>query len=193
MKRKKVCVYCASSDSIPTIYKEAAVRLASLCAENGIRIINGAGKTGLMGALSDTCLAQGGEVTGVIPQFMVDLGWCHSGLTETVITEDMAERKQTLRNMADGTIALAGGCGTMEELWETVTSIQLHLYSHPTIILNTNGFYDPLKTWWGKCVQENFVHQDSSQIISFADTPEEALRLFLELPENDVSSKITRG
>ena len=81
----------------------------------------------------------------------------------------------------------------MEELWETVTSIQLHLYSHPTIILNTNGFYDPLKSWWEKCIEENFVHRDSSRIISFADTPEEALRLFMELPENEVSAKITRG
>lgn len=193
MKRNNVCIYCASSDSIPPIYKDAAIRVGELCAEKGIRIINGAGKMGLMGALSNTCLEHGGKVTGVIPQFMVDYGWQHDGLTELIITKDMAERKQTMRDITDGAIALAGGCGTMEELWETITSAQLHLYTHPSIILNTNGFYEPLKLWWERCIQENFVKEESSKLLLFADTPEEAIRLFLETPDNNISEKIKRG
>lgn len=185
--RKNVCVYCASGNYIPQVYKDAAIRLGEICAQQGINIINGAGEMGLMGAMSDACLANGGTVTGVIPQFMVDLGWQHKGLTQLHITDGMASRKQKLRDLSDGIITMAGGCGTMEELWETVTARQLHLYDHPIIVLNTNGFYDSIKEWFEKCVDEQFVRKENANIMAFANTPEEAIELFLSLPERKES------
>jgi uncharacterized protein (TIGR00730 family) len=114
---------------------------------------------------------------------MYDVGWAHTGLTELYVTEDMASRKQKLRDLSDGIITLAGGCGTMEELWESVTSRQLQLYDHPIIVLNTAGFYDPIKNWFETCVKEQFVREANADILVFADTPEEAVRLFEELPD----------
>jgi hypothetical protein len=181
--RKNVCVFCSSGNHIPQVYKDAARRIGELCAEKGINLINGAGTSGLMGESSDACLAKGGTVTGVIPQFMYDVGWAHTGLTELYVTEDMASRKQKLRDLSDGIITLAGGCGTMEELWESVTSRQLQLYDHPIIVLNTAGFYDPIKNWFETCVKEQFVREANADILVFADTPEEAVRLFEELPD----------
>ena len=183
MKRKNVCIFCSSGKYIPQIYNNDAHRIGELCAQKGINLINGAGSCGLMGISSDACLANNGTVTGVIPQFMYDLNWAHKGLTQLYITEDMASRKQKMRDLSDGIITLAGGCGTMEELWETVTARHLHFYDHPIIILNTAGFYNPIKEWFNVCVKEQFVREANSDIISFADTPEEAIRLFEELPE----------
>lgn len=183
MNRKNVCIFCSSGNYIPQVYKDDARRLGELCAEKGINIINGAGAQGLMGITADACLAGSGTVSGVIPKFMLDLGWAHSGLTELHVTDDMASRKQKLRDLSDGIITLAGGCGTMDELWETVTARQLHQYDHPIIVLNTAGFYNPIKEWFQTCINEQFVRQANADLIAFADTPEEAIRLFEELPE----------
>jgi uncharacterized protein (TIGR00730 family) len=183
MKRTKLCIFCASGDLIPDVYKAEARRLGQLCAERHIDIINGAGSIGLMGAVSDSCLSGGGRVTGVIPQFMVNRDWHHKGLTQLLITKDMASRKDTMRRMSDGIIALPGGCGTMEELMETITAKQLGLYTHPIVALNTAGFYDPVRQWLERSVREGFMRQEHAGLISFADTVEEALDLYEQLPE----------
>lgn len=183
MKRTNLCIFCASGDLIPDMYKAEARRLGKLCAEWHIDIINGAGSIGLMGAVSDSCLSGGGRVTGVIPQFMVNRDWHHKGLTQLLITKDMASRKDTMRRMSDGIIALAGGCGTMEELMETITAKQLGLYTHPIVALNTAGFYDPVRQWLERSVREGFMRQEHASLISFADTVEEALDLYEQLPE----------
>ncbi|MDD7251557.1 MAG: TIGR00730 family Rossman fold protein [Prevotellaceae bacterium] len=183
MKRTNLCIFCASGDLIPDMYKAEARRLGKLCAERHIDIINGAGSIGLMGAVSDSCLSGGGRVTGVIPQFMVNRDWHHKGLTQLLITKDMASRKDTMRRMSDGIIALPGGCGTMEELMETITAKQLGLYTHPIVALNTAGFYDPVRQWLERSVREGFMRQEHASLISFADTVEEALDLYEQLPE----------
>ena len=117
-----VCVYCASSTKIAESYFDAARQLGILLAQEGIGIINGAGNIGLMGALSDAALAEGGKVTGVIPHFMVEQGWNHTGLSRLIEVKDMHERKQTMARLSDAVIALPGGCGTLEELLEIITS-----------------------------------------------------------------------
>ena len=183
MKRTNLCIFCASGDLIPDMYKAEARRLGKLCAERHIDIINGAGSIGLMGAVSDSCLSGGGRVTGVIPQFMVNRDWHHKGLTQLLITKDMASRKDTMRRRSDGIIALPGGCGTMEELMETITAKQLGLYTHPIVALNTAGFYDPVRQWLERSVREGFMRQEHASLISFADTVEEALDLYEQLPE----------
>lgn len=179
---KDVCVYCASSTKIPSVYFDAAERLGQLLAKQGINLINGAGRQGLMGRMSDATLACGGTVTGVIPHFMVEQGWHHHGLTRLIETETMHERKQLMAELSDGVIALPGGCGTMEELLEIITWKQLGLYLNPIIILNTDGFYDPLLTLMKQAIGQNFMRREHENIWQVASTPEEAVDLLYVTP-----------
>ena len=182
-----VCVYSASSTKINPVYFKAAEELGSLLAEHHIRLINGAGSIGLMRAVADAVLKNGGEVTGVIPRFMVEQNWHHTGLTELIEVESMHERKQKMANLSDGIVALPGGCGTLEELLEIITWKQLGLYLNPIVILNVNGFFDPLLEMLGKAIDENFMRQQHGDIWKVAQTPEEALRLLYETPIWDIS------
>lgn len=182
-----VCVYSASSTKINPVYFKAAEELGSLLAEHHIRLINGAGSIGLMCAVADAVLKNGGEVTGVIPRFMVEQNWHHTGLTELIEVESMHERKQKMANLSDGIVALPGGCGTLEELLEIITWKQLGLYLNPIVILNVNGFFDPLLEMLGKAIDENFMRQQHGNIWKVAQTPEEALRLLYETPVWDIS------
>ena len=182
-----VCVYSASSTKINPVYFKAAEELGSLLAEHHIRLINGAGSIGLMCAVADAVLKNGGEVTGVIPRFMVEQNWHHTGLTELIEVESMHERKQKMANLSDGIVALPGGCGTLEELLEIITWKQLGLYLNPIVILNVNGFFDPLLEMLGKASDENFMRQQHGDIWKVAQTPEEALRLLYETPVWDIS------
>ena len=182
-----VCVYSASSTKINPVYFKAAEELGSLLAEHHIRLINGAGSIGLMCAVADAVLKNGGEVTGVIPRFMVEQNWHHTGLTELIEVESMHERKQKMANLSDGIVALPGGCGTLEELLEIISWKQLGLYLNPIVILNVNGFFDPLLEMLGKAIDENFMRQQHGDIWKVAQTPEEALRLLYETPVWDIS------
>lgn len=182
-----VCVYSASSTKIAPDYFQAAEELGRLLAEHHIRLINGAGSIGLMCSVADAVLKNGGEVTGVIPHFMVEQNWHHTGLTELIEVESMHERKQKMANLSDGIIALPGGCGTLEELLEIITWKQLGLYLNPIIILNVNGFFDPLLEMLEKAIEENFMRQQHGDIWKVARTPEEAVKLLYETPVWDIS------
>ncbi|WP_294553886.1 TIGR00730 family Rossman fold protein [uncultured Bacteroides sp.] len=182
-----VCVYSASSTKIDPVYFKAADELGRLLAGHHIRLINGAGSIGLMCSVADAVLKNGGEVTGVIPHFMVEQNWHHTGLTELIEVESMHERKQKMANLSDGIIALPGGCGTLEELLEIITWKQLGLYLNPIIILNVNGFFDPLLEMLEKAIEENFMRQQHGDIWKVARTPEEAVKLLYETPVWDVS------
>ena len=172
---KTICVYCASSDKIDDIYTKDAEKLGSLLGERQMKIFNGAGSRGLMRAVSDAVLSSGGTVTGVIPRFMVDNGWCHTNLTEVIQTETMHERKKKMADMSDAAIALPGGFGTFEELLEIITWRQLELYNNPVIILNTNNYYDPLFEMFRRATKENFMREEQSVFWHVAQTPEEVL------------------
>ena len=174
-----VCVYSASSTKIASVYFEAAEKLGSLLAKQHIRLINGAGSIGLMRSVADAVLENGGEVTGVIPHFMVEQNWHHTGLTELIEVTSMHERKQKMANLSDGIIALPGGCGTLEELLEIITWKQLGLYLNPIIILNVNGFFDPLLEMLERAIEENFMRRQHGDIWKVARTPEEAVELQL--------------
>ena len=182
-----VCVYSASSTKIDPVYFQAAEELGRLLAEHHIRLINGAGSIGLMCSVADAVLKNGGEVTGVIPHFMVEQNWHHTGLTELIEVESMHERKQKMANLSDGIIALPGGCGTLEELLEIITWKQLGLYLNPIIILNVNGFFDPRLEMLEKAIEENFMRQQHGDIWKVARTPDEAVKLLYETPVWDIS------
>ena len=182
-----VCVYSASSTKIASVYFEAAEKLGSLLAKQHIRLINGAGSIGLMRSVADAVLENGGEVTGVIPHFMVEQNWHHTGLTELIEVTSMHERKQKMANLSDGIIALPGGCGTLEELLEIITWKQLGLYLNPIIILNVNGFFDPLLEMLERALEENFIRRQHGDIWKVARTPEEAVELLQTTPVWDAS------
>ena len=150
----------ASSTKIDAVYFQAADTLGRLLAEHRIRLINGAGSIGLMRSVADAVLANGGEVTGVIPHFMVEQNWHHTGLTELVEVESMHERKQKMADLSDAVIALPGGCGTLEELLEIIT--------------------------W-KAIDENFMRRQHGDIWKVAQTPEEAVELLYSTPVWDIS------
>lgn len=178
-----VCVFCASSANIDERYLLAARELGQRLAEGGWRCVNGGGAVGLMGAVTDGTLDAGGEVTGVIPKFMVDNGWCYDRLEDVIITPDMHQRKQMMSEMADAVIALPGGVGTFEELLETLTWRQLGLVKVPVIILNTLGYYDALLTMLDHAINEGFMKSSHAALWQVASTPAEAINL-LERPDN---------
>ena len=178
-----VCVFCASSANIDERYLLAARELGQRLAEGGWRCVNGGGAVGLMGAVTDGTLDAGGEVTGVIPKFMVDNGWCYDRLEDVIITPDMHQRKQMMSEMADAVIALPGGVGTFEELLETLTWRQLGLVKVPVIILNTLGYYDALLTMLDHAIDEGFMKSSHAALWQVASTPAEAIAL-LEHPDN---------
>lgn len=189
-----ITIYCASSSDIDSVYVEAATQLGKLLAENEITCINGGGNLGLMGAMIDSVLAHGGKVKGVIPQFMVDSGWCHQELTEQIVTLTMHERKQKMAELSDAVIAMPGGVGTLEELLEIITWKQLGLYKHPIIILNTNNYYKSLLEMFDNMIEENFMHKRYSDLWHVVNTPEEAIEaLYEQTPEFSHMTKFEKA
>ncbi|MBQ8422717.1 MAG: TIGR00730 family Rossman fold protein [Coprobacter sp.] len=185
-----VCVYCASSSRIAPKYFEAAKALGKQLAERCIRCIYGAGAQGLMGTLADTILADGGNITGVIPRFMCENGWCHPSLTEIEITPDMHRRKERMAELSDAVIALPGGCGTFEELLEIITWKQLGLYLKPIVLLNIDGYYDPLLMMLERAIDEHFMRPEHRAMWCVASTPEEAVEALFTAP--DWSGKLSK-
>ena len=182
---QSVCIYCASSTQIDEKYFRAAETLGTLIAQRGLRLITGAGNMGLMNAVEEAALAAGGEVTGIIPSFMIKEGWHHTGLTELIETVSMHERKQMMADLSDGAIALPGGCGTFEELLEVITWKQLGLYLNPIIILNINGYYNHLIAQLDKALEDKFMRDIHAGIWQVATTPEEAVELLFSTPNWD--------
>lgn len=182
-----VAVYCASSTKIKECYFEVARQVGRLLAEHGIGLVNGAGNMGLMQASSDACLEAGGTVTGVIPQFMVDQNWHHTGLSRLIVTDGMHSRKQTMADMTDGAIVLPGGCGTFDELFELITWKQLGLYLNPIVIVNVDGYFDTLLDLLQKAIDENFMRPQHGDIWRVATTAAEAIELLLSTPQWDTN------
>lgn len=182
-----ITVYSASSGQVPDKYIRAAQELGEAIAQGGHTLLNGAGRTGLMGATTDACLAAGGRAVGIIPQFMIEQGWQHDGMTELVVTQTMHERKEQMASRADACIALPGGVGTMEELLEVITWKQLGLYLKPIILLNVDGYFDALLQQLERAVEERFMRPQHKDIWRVARDADEAIRLAETTPLWDVS------
>ena len=183
----RICVYAASSPQAAPVYMEAARALGGLLASNGCSIVYGGGSQGLMGALADGALALGGEVIGVLPKFMADLEWGHPGLTHLDLVEDMRERKHKLLTGSDAVVALPGGCGTLEEVFEAITLKRLGLYFKPIIFVNTRGFYDGLRSFLEHTIRERMLSEAHGAMWQFVDVVEDvlpAIRAADAWPEN---------
>ena len=166
---KAVCVYCASSRRCDAAYHAAARRVGEVLAEHGYGIVYGGGANGSMGALADGALGRGGTVRGILPRFMMDLEWGHPKLTELRIVEDLRMRKHLMLSESCGLVALPGGCGTLEELFEALTLKRLGLYVHPIVLLNTRNFFAPLIALLNHAVDERFMakqHLDMWQVVA---------------------------
>jgi len=171
----RVCVYCASSEKCDRAYHEAARRLGELLADAGCTIVYGGGAVGLMGSLANGALARGGKVIGVIPRFMTEVEWQHPGLADLEVVEDMRERKHRLLTDSDAVVALPGGCGTLEELFEAITLKRLGLYFSPIVLLNTRDFFTPLQTFMQQVIGERFMNPEHERMWSLVNAPEEVL------------------
>ena len=186
----RICVYCASSAKIDEIYFEATERLAKILVNSKVQVIYGGGGHGLMGKLADTVLAQGGQIKGIMPQFMNEVEWAHKKVTDFEFTNTMHERKAKFLENIDALIALPGGPGTLEELLEAITLKRLGQFTKPIIILNTNGYYDPLIQMLERCVEEKFLRPIHAEMWTFVNQPDEvmsAINQSMEWDENDIS------
>lgn len=178
-----IAVYCASSNQVHPHYYEEAERLGQLCAESGISVLYGDGGIGLMGALCRGVRSRGGQITGVIPEFMVAEGWNNPASTETIVVKTMHERKALIADRADAMVALPGGIGTFEELLEVLTWKQLGLHTKPIVILNTKGYYDDLLRCLDKMVAEHFmrpIHRE--QMFQVVERAEEVIETIKNAP-----------
>lgn len=156
---KSIAIFCGSSEGFNDIYKDTAYELGAILAERNIRLVYGGAKVGVMGAVAEGALQNNGRVIGVIPRFLRTKEVAHEGLTEMILTETMHERKLKMHELSDGIIAMPGGWGTMEELFEMMTWAQLGLHPKPIGILNTNGFYEPLLALFNNMIEEGFLKE----------------------------------
>jgi uncharacterized protein (TIGR00730 family) len=188
-KVKSIAVYCASSNKVRACFVDVAERLGELIATSGKRVIYGDGGIGLMAAVARGALKAGGEVVGVIPQFMVDQKWNNPDSTETIVTQTMHERKTTICEMADAMVALPGGIGTFEELLECLTWKQLGLHHNPVVILNTDGYYDKLLACIDLMVEEQMMRPIHKDMFVVVKEPEEVLSAIENAPAWDPSTR----
>ena len=184
-----VTVYCASSRRADHAYREAAHRLGGLLAEAGITIVYGGGAVGSMGALADGALERGGRVEGVLPRFMFDLEWGHPKLTDLHVVNDLHERKRPMIDRSDAVVAMPGGCGTFEELFEAVTWKRLGLYVNPIVLLNVRGFFDPAVALLERAVAEHFMDERHREMWSVVDRPEAVLDAIRAAPPWDEEAR----
>ena len=167
----RVCVYCASSNAADAAYRDAAYALGQALAAAPATLVYGGGSMGSMGAVADGALAAGGEVIGILPRFMADLEWGHPGLTRLELVEDMRERKHKLLTGSDAVVALPGGCGTLEELFEAITLKRLGLYFGPIILLNTRGFFDDVVRLLQRTIDEHFMNPEHREMWTVVAEP----------------------
>lgn len=179
---QNVAVFCASADGSSPVYRTVAGELGHALAQRNIGLVYGGAKVGLMQAVAEAALAAGGRVVGVIPTVLVDLEVAHHGLTELHITDTMHTRKALIGERSDAFIALPGGFGTFEELFEVLAWQTLKLHAKPVLLINTNGFYDKLLEFLDHCVEQGMLSQPKREIVLVAGTVDEALRL-LGIPD----------
>jgi uncharacterized protein (TIGR00730 family) len=172
---RRIAVYCGASAGNSPEYRKIAEETGMLMANAGYELVYGGGKVGMMGIVADAMLQAGAKVTGVIPHFLFNMEVGHEGVTELIKVETMHERKMKMYEIADAFLALPGGFGTMEELFEMLTWAQLGLHTKPMCVLNCLGFYDGLQEQTNRMEQSGFLHKDTQALLHFAETPATAI------------------
>jgi uncharacterized protein (TIGR00730 family) len=189
---RKICVFCGSNFGVHPDYRQAAAALGELLARRGIGVVYGGAKVGLMGVLADSALAAGGEVTGVMPQSLVDREIAHLGLTSLHIVRSMHERKQLMADLSDGFLALPGGLGTLEEFCEVLTWNQLGIHSKPCGILNVRGYFDGLLALLDHGVAEDFIPEKHRKAIVAGNHPLQVLERMADYKPDRDEEEVSR-
>lgn len=186
----RVCVYAASSDHSHPDYTRAAYALGQHLAHARCTVVYGGGSRGSMGAVANGALEAGGEVIGILPRFMADLEWGHTGLTQLELVEDMRERKHKLLADSDAVVALPGGCGTLEELFEAITLKRLGLYFNPILLLNTRDYWTPLTRFLDEqVIAERFLNPEHRAMWGTVQAPDQVIDAIRATPPWDENAR----
>ena len=179
----RICVYCASSAHIDQVYFRAAEELANIFVDHEVEMVFGGGAEGLMGKMADVMCDRGGKVKGIMPHFMKEVEWAHPKVQNFLFVDTMAERKQQFLVDIDAIVTLAGGTGTLEELFEAITLKRLGKFTKPIIILNTKDYYRPLKEMLQSAVTEKFMNPRHLDMWTFVDSPDQIMEAITSAPE----------
>ena len=190
---KRVCVFCASNNGSKPIHAETARALARVLADRKLGMVYGGGNVGLMGTIADAALEAGAEVVGVIPKALVNRELAHRGLTELHVVDSMHARKQLMHELSDAFIALPGGFGTFEELFETLTWAQLGLHAKPCGVINVDGFYDPLLVLLDRSQDDGLLRREHRRLLLVEDSPTALLDRFNSFTPQALPKWIDRG
>ncbi len=182
---KRLCVFCGSNHGAKPTFSEAARQTGTLLAERGIGLVYGGGRVGLMGVVADAVLAAGGEVIGVIPGHLSEREVGHGGLSELHVVGSMHERKALMARLADGFLALPGGIGTLDELFEIWTWRQLGLHAKPVGLLDVDGFFRPLVTFLDRLVTEGFLRAEQRALLQVGAEPAEMIERLAASPPGE--------
>ena len=172
---RSICVYCGSNAGSKPAYTERAIALGTRIAKEGLTLVYGGGNVGLMGVVADAVLEAGGEVTGVIPEQLVNWEVAHRGVTRLEVVANMHERKARMFDLADGFVALPGGFGTLDEMFEMLTWRQLGIGDKPCAFLDVDGFYSPLLAMMDRMVEERFLHPEQRRDLWHGDDIDELI------------------
>jgi uncharacterized protein (TIGR00730 family) len=183
---RAICIYCGSTEGKGTVYAEAARRMGETLAKRGIRLVYGAGKTGLMGLLAEGVLQAGGEVTGVVCDNLNTPALIHANLTQLEVVRTIQQRKARMNELADAIVALPGGFGTFDELFEALTWAQIGMHQKPIGLLNVRGYFDPLLAMIDHALKEGFIYPEHQRLLIHAPDPETLLDKLstFQLPSN---------
>jgi uncharacterized protein (TIGR00730 family) len=176
MPIQSLAVFCGSKNGVNKIYLQHAVELAQLLARNGITLVYGGGSVGIMGTVADEVLNNGGKVIGVIPQVLVDWEVGHTSLSELLVVDNMHTRKKKMYDLCDAAVVLAGGFGTLDELFEMVTWNQLSIHDKMIYIINSDGFYNHLIAHINQMQKENFLYEAARERLTVLNEPAELLQ-----------------
>jgi uncharacterized protein (TIGR00730 family) len=186
---QRVCVFCGSSPGARPAYAEATAETARLLVDQGIGVVYGGGHVGLMGVLADTAMAAGGEVIGVMPQALVDREIGHTAITDLRVVGSMHERKALMTELSDAFVALPGGAGTLEELFEVYTWAQLGLHSKPCALLDVDGYYSGLASFLDHAVEERFLREEHRAALMVEEGPARLLERLRDFEPDAVTPK----
>ncbi len=179
---KSIAVYCGANPGASPVYADAARALGRALVERNVALVYGGGHVGLMGIIADEVLRLGGEVSGVIPQQLVDRELAHPGLTRLFVVKDMHERKAMMAQLSDGFIAMPGGMGTLEELFEMLTWSQLGIHAKPIGVLNVSGFYDQLVLFLGHALDQAFIRPEHGGLMMVESDPDALVKRLMGAP-----------
>ena len=179
----KICVYCSSSSKIEKKYFDYTKELAKEFLKENVEVVYGGGGGGLMGHLADVIIDNGGKITGISPKFMQDIEWTHKRLEKLELVNTMHERKSKFLENIDAVIALPGGCGTLDELIEAITLKRLGLFLKPIVIINIQGFYNPLLQMLERCVDQNFMDKRHLKMWNVVDETNNIVDIIRDIPD----------